>query len=87
MIFNLLTIELFADNGYFLKKMCCPSNSRWNKPHTSVHFKYRMFPHRENPVSNTSLLSDKAIVQLIATDAQTCFQADIIQNNLIIAYQ
>ena len=83
MKFNLISREVFTDQGEFLKKLDCPFKMDWESMANSGegHRKCSVCKH---VVVDTEKFSDAELLALIKEDPKTCLKINLNQHNVIL---
>jgi hypothetical protein len=81
MIFDISTKTLFSSDGKILKKLSCPKDIVWNELE-KTSLKTRNCRICQTEVLDTAYLSENQIIQLLATNPNSCIRINIDQTNI-----
>jgi hypothetical protein len=81
MIFDISTKTLFSSDGKILKKLFCPKDIVWNDLE-KTSLKIRNCRICQTEVLDTAYLTESQIIQLLATNPNSCIRINIDQTNI-----
>jgi hypothetical protein len=83
MLYNPVTKDLFTSDGRFLKRLHCPLNTAWDElePDSSTD-EVRHCAACHHSVTDTALVSETALVQLLRQDPDACLKICVEQPNI-----
>lgn len=81
MIFDISTKTLFSSDGKILKKLFCPKDIVWNDLEKTSS-KTRNCRICQTEVLDTAYLTENQIIQLLATNPNSCIRINIDQTNI-----
>lgn len=84
MKFNPLTKQLFTNDGRLIKRLHCPFRLDWRKLAATENPAARHCGICEHRVTDTAMLTEEELLELLSENPSACLKVDLNQPNLTI---
>ncbi len=82
---NLMTKEIYTDDGTFIKKLECPYKMKWSEMQKlDNNTKARKCLTCSDSVIDTAFFSDEELLEMVARNPKLCVKIDLNQPNVEI---